>query len=130
VAQQLSGNWFVDWANQTTAICFDPGGRPFFYLRDAFYRMTAVNGQLDVTTTDGTILARGVPIGNDGTISFRYQTGSGDVCLGVESQYVFDFVFTLHTNGTGSGSANWTYGANTFCFVCDKSDTAVLTRQF
>ncbi|HVM97091.1 MAG TPA: hypothetical protein VMT89_11935 [Candidatus Acidoferrales bacterium] len=129
VAYQLSGQWFVDWANLVTAICFDPGGQPFYFLPDGVYTVTAFNGQLDFAAPDGTPLARGVPISSDGKASFEYTTNSGPVCFGVVPQFVFDFSFTFNLNGTGSASAHWTYGFNTNCFVCDKSDTAVMVRR-
>jgi hypothetical protein len=128
VVYQLSGDWFVDWANPITAICFDPNGQPFFRLVDTTYRVTAVNGQFDISIIDGSSLARGVPVQADGTVKFQYRAGSGTLCLGREPEFVFDITLNFNLNGTGTGSAHWTYGFNTNCFVCDKADTAVLLR--
>ncbi|MBI3783395.1 MAG: hypothetical protein HY270_08330 [Deltaproteobacteria bacterium] len=129
LAYQLSGDWFVDWANPTTGICFDPNNQPFFRLQDAVYSVTAVNGQLDIAVPDGTTLVRGAAVTSDGNVAFLYVSGSGRDCFGIEPQFVFDFSFVFRTNGTGTGNSHWTYGFNTNCFVCDKSDTAVLTRR-
>ena len=119
----------MDWANQVISICFSPSGEPFFYLPDGTYRVTAVNGQLDIAVVGGATLGRGIPVDSDGTVHFTYRTSSGQPpCFGIEPEFVFDFTFTFNTNGTGNGSAHWTYGTNTNCFVCDKTDTAILRR--
>jgi hypothetical protein len=128
-AHQLSGRWAVDWANPTLAICFDSLGREFFRLADSVYTVTAVNGQLDIALPDGTVIGRGLMPAADGTVRFTYRTSVLPACNGVPPEFVFDFRLTFRSNGTGDGSCRWTYGFNTNCFVCDKSDVAILRRQ-
>lgn len=128
-AYALSGRWAVDWANPLIAICFEPSGREFFRLVDSVYTVTAVNGQLDIALPDGTVIGRGLTPAADGTVRFTYRTNRLPACNGVVPEFVFDFRLTFRANGSGDGSCRWTYGFNTNCFVCDKTDAAILRRQ-
>jgi len=127
VAFQLSGDWRADWTNQ---ICF-LNGIPFQTLPDTTYRVTALDGQLDIVDIGtGDPIGRGLALQPDGSVEARFSRGSGMICLltGIEEQYAYDYVFTFHTNGTGTAMVMWTYGVNTNCAVCTVTDTARLTR--
>jgi hypothetical protein len=126
LAFQLSGDWAADWTSQ---ICY-LNGVPFDALRDTTYRVTAIDGRLDVEIVDGVRLGRGLPIDATGGVQTTYRIFDQRTCLvtGVRQEYVFDYTFTLRTNGTGSARAHWTYGFNTNCAVCEVTDTATLRR--
>jgi hypothetical protein len=124
VAYQLSGDWLAHWAGQ---ICF-LNGQAFFHLEDTVYRVTAVNRTVDIAIVGGAQLARGLVPSSDGTVVFRFETGSGNFCFATEAALVFDYTFTFRLNGTGTAGAHWTYGFNTNCAVCEVTDNAVLQR--
>ena len=126
IAYQLSGDWVANWTGQ---ICF-LAGQPFNRLQDTRYRITALDGQLDVTIVDGARIGAGLPLDGNLTVHTTYRVLDQQVCLvtGVLEQYAFDYTFTFRTNGTGTAIAHWTYGFNTNCAVCEVTDTATLHR--
>jgi hypothetical protein len=125
IAFRLSGDWLAHWSGQ---ICY-LNGQPFDRLRDTTYRVTAVDGRLDVEIVNGARLGRGLALDGNGTVETTFRVFDG-VCLvsGVREEYVFDYIFTFHLNGTGSAAAHWTYGFNTFCASCEVDDSATLLR--
>lgn len=129
-AYQLSGDWSVNWGNQ---ICYILG-QPFDWLRDSTYRLTAISGTLDIVdAVSGTVIGRGLTVEGSGpnfTVRARYRAFSNLVCqlTGVREEYVYDFVFTLRLNGTGSATATWSFGENTNCASCRVTDSATLVR--
>lgn len=127
LAYQLSGVWSANWTNLS---CFG-GGTNFGHLPDTSYRVTAVNGQLDIADVNGLILGRGLSLDSQGSVHSTVTLDSGKVCENNPSQallYVYNYVFTFHTNGTGSATADWSYAQGTFCNQCQISDSATLTR--
>ena len=94
------------------------------------YQVTAVDGKLDIQIVNGVRLGRGLALDATNTVETLYQTDSGNICTldGVDEEYSFDYTFTFKTNGTGSASAKWSYGANAHCAVCQLSDSATLQR--
>jgi hypothetical protein len=124
VAYQLSGDWFAHWSGQ---ICF-LNGQPFRHLEDTTYRVTAVDGTLDIQIVGGARIGRGLQLDGNSTVVTRFTTLDNTVCLGVQPEFVFDYTFTFHTNGTGTASADWSYGFNTNCAVCSVTDHATLQR--
>jgi len=130
IAYQLTGDWFANWGGQ---ICFILG-QPFDWLRDSTYRITALDGTLDIyDTVSGVYLGRGLTVEGSGpnyVVRTRYRYFSNFVCqlTGVREEYVYDFVFTLRLNGTGGGAATWSFGENTNCASCRVTDSATLVR--
>ncbi len=126
LAYQLSGDWFADWTGQ---FCF-LDGQPFDRLTDTTYRVTAIDDRLDIEIVGGVRLGRGLPLDANGSVQTRYRVFDQRVCLitGVPEEFVFDYMFTFRTNGTGTATAHWTYGFNTNCAVCEVTDTATLRR--
>lgn len=130
VAYQLSGDWAVNWQNR---ICFILG-QPFDWLRDSTYRLTAISGTLDIVdTVSGAVIGRGLAVEGTGpnyTVRARYRVASNLVCqlTGVKEEYDYDFVFTLRTDGSGSATADWSFGENTNCASCRVTDNAFLAR--
>jgi len=116
-------------ANWTGQICY-LAGQPFTSLQATTYRITALDGQLDVTIVNGARIGAGLPLDSSLTVHTTYRALDSRVCLvtGVLEQYAFDYTFTFHANGTGSAIAHWTYGFNTNCAVCEVTDTATLYR--
>jgi len=111
----------------------NPSG--FYAMPDAVYRIAAQDGRLDILSESGTVIwpantmvGRAVAVSPSGQFSFRYQTGSRTFCFGTEAEFVFDFDVSLQPNGFGTARVRWTYGANTFCTVCDQPDSATLRR--
>ncbi len=125
LAYLLSGVWVGNWTGQ---FCF-LDGQQFQRLLPTTYRVTAIDNLVDIEIVGGARLVRGASVSADGTVTFQYKTG-GLFCqiTGVQQQYVFDYTFQFHVNGTGSASAHWTYGFNTNCAVCAVDDTATLHR--
>ena len=126
IAYQLAGDWVANWTGQ---ICY-LAGQPFTSLQATTYRITALDGQLDVTIVNGARIGAGLPLDSSLTVHTTYRALDSRVCLvtGVLEQYAFDYTFTFHANGTGSAIAHWTYGFNTNCAVCEVTDTATLYR--
>jgi hypothetical protein len=127
LAYQLSGTWFAGWTGQ---ICYLAGVQSG-YLTDTTYRVTAFAGDLDIAGADGAFLGRGLKLNTDGSVQVHVSIDSGKVCEWNAAQhlvYLFDYVFTFHTNGTGTATAHWTYAKDTFCAWCDVMDSATLTR--
>jgi hypothetical protein len=126
VAYQLSGMWAADWRGQ---FCFLLG-QPFLALQDTTYRVTALDGELDIEIVDGDRLGRGLELDRNNTVSTRFRKGSGTVCglTGVEEEFVFDYTFTFNPNGTGTATARWSFGENTNCASCRVSDSATLRK--
>jgi hypothetical protein len=125
LAYRLSGEWAANWQNR---VCF-LAGVPFASLQDTVYVVTAVNGFLDIDIKGGQQIARGLTIGPNGNVAFRY-TAFDSFCPtgGQPRNFVFDYVFTFQLNGTGSAEAEWTFGRNTFCASCQVSDSAGLVK--
>ncbi len=126
IAYQLSGDWFANWAGE---ICY-LDGKPFTQLSPTTYRVTAVDGQLDIEIIGGARLGRGLALDANNAVQTRYRFLSDNVCplTGVKEEYVFDYTFTFQTDGTGTAMATWSYGANTNCATCTVTDTATLRR--
>ena len=126
IAYQLSGDWAAHWGG---APCF-LNGQPFPGLQDTTYRVTAVDGRLDVEIINGVRLGRALALDAKNTVKTTYSVFDQRVCpnSGVLEQYVFDYTFTFALNGTGTASVHWTYGFNTFCVQCSVNDTATLRR--
>jgi len=126
IAYQLSGDWAANWGGQ---ICY-LNGQLFTSLQDTIYHVTSVAGQLDIQVRDGATIARGLTPDATGTVKTTYRMFDQRVCLinHVFQEYVFDYTFTFHTNGTGAATAHWTYGFNTNCATCEVTDSATLLR--
>jgi hypothetical protein len=126
IAYQLSGVWVAHWTGQ---ICY-LNGQEFDRLRDTTYRVTAVDGRLDIEILDGVRLGRGLLLDGNLTVQTTFRVFDQRVCLvsGVREELVFDYIFTFRTNGTGAAAVHWTYGFNTFCASCAVDDTATLRR--
>ena len=126
IAYQLAGDWVANWTGQ---VCY-LAGQPFTSLQATTYRITALDGQLDVTIVNGARIGAGLPLDSSLTVHTTYRVLDNRVCLvtGVLEEYAFDYTFTFHANGTGSATAHWTYGFNTNCAVCEVTDTATLHR--
>lgn len=126
LAYRLSGDWAANWGG---AICF-LNGVPFTSLQPTVYHVTAVDGRLDVEIRNGARLGRGLELSTKNTVKTLYSVFDVRVCpnSGVPEQYVFDYTFTFQLNGTGTASARWSYGLNTFCVQCTVNDTATLVR--
>lgn len=129
IAYQLSGDWRADWGS---SLCFLLG-RPFFALQDVTYRVTALDGRLDVEIVGGARIGRGLEIERNGTnyvVRTRYTADGADTCrlTGVLLQYRFDYTLTLRLDGRGSATATWSYGENTNCESCRVDDAATLVR--
>jgi hypothetical protein len=125
-AYQLSGQWAANWGNQ---LCFLLG-QPFVALQDTTYRVTAVDGTLDIELMGGERIGRGLDVDASGTVHTTFVKGSGHVCglTGVEELFRFDYTFTFNTNGTGTAMATWSFGENTNCESCRVTDSATLVR--
>jgi hypothetical protein len=125
VAYQLSGEWLAHWTGQ---ICY-LNGQPSGALQDTVYRVTAVDGELDIEIIGGARLGRGLVLDANDTVQVEYRVfDPSSVCFGVHPEYVFDYTFTFHLNGTGAATATWSYGVNTNCATCTVNDTATLVR--
>jgi hypothetical protein len=127
VAYLLSGEWRANWSN---TVCF-LDGQPFATLLDQTYRVTAVDGRLDIVQANGTRIGAGLQFDSNGTVVFTYRAFDQRICLinGTHQEFVFDYTFTFRLNGTGSAAARWSYGLNTNCAVCSfVDDQAVLVR--
>jgi hypothetical protein len=124
LAQQISGTWFANWRNE---VCF-LAGQPFTSLQDVSYRVTAVGGRVDIQIVDGAFIGRGLPVAPDGSVRALQRQPSGMFCFGVEQEFDFNYLFEFRTNGTGSATANWTFGFNANCAVCEVNDRATLQR--
>jgi hypothetical protein len=124
IAYRLSGDWAANWG---AAPCF-LNGQPFPGLQDTVYRVTAVDGQLDIEIVNDARLGRGLSLDAGNTVETTYKVFDQRVCpnSGVLEQYVFDYTFTFGLNGTGTATAHWTYGFNTFCVQCEVNDSATL----
>ncbi len=134
IAQQFAGTWLVRWGHGIESVCFLAGiAQPCpLCAPDTTYKVTAVNGQLDVTDqVTGETLGRGLPIvlnENAGTVVTRLTRTFGDPCFGVIPQQVFNYVLTFRTSGIGTAQVSWSYGANTNCAVCEPRDTGTMQR--
>lgn len=134
IAQLFAGTWLVRWEHDILSVCFlagIPQSCPLC-VPDTTYKVTAVNGQLDVINqVTGETLGRGLPIvlnGNEGTVVTRLTRTFSDPCFGVLPQQVFDYALTFRIDGTGTALVNWSYAANTFCAVCQPHDTGAMQR--
>lgn len=125
LAYRLSGEWAANWGNQ---VCF-LAGVPSGSLQDTVYVVTAVDGFLDIGIKGGQQIGRGLLVGPDGRVSFRF-TSFGAICQngGQARNYIFDYVFTFRLDGSGNATANWSYSLNTFCAQCVVNDAAVLVK--
>jgi hypothetical protein len=125
LAYRLSGEWAANWGNQ---ICY-LAGVPSGSLLDTVYVVTAVNGLLDIDVKGGQQIGRGLELRPDGSVAFRY-TITESLCPGSgrPRRFVFDYTFTFRLNGTGSATADWSYGLNSFCAECTVSDAAGLLK--
>jgi hypothetical protein len=128
VAFQLSGDWYAAWTGQ---ICYI-NGQPSGQLTPTTYRVTALDGQLDIQIVGGAYLGRGLTLDANNTVQTTYSVFDPDPnhnCFGVQPQYVFNYTFTFAANGTGTATVNWTYAVNINCAVgCHVTDNASLTR--
>lgn len=126
VAYRLSGDWAANWGGQ---ICY-LNGQAFTSLQDTIYHVTSVAGQLDIQVRNGAIIGRGLTPDANGTVQTTYRVLDQRVCVinGVFQEFVFDYTFTFHVNGTGSATAHWTYAFNTNCATCEVTDSATLVR--
>jgi len=128
VAARLAGDWNANWGN---TICF-LNGTPFTSIADVTYRVTALNERLDIVTTGGLVIGRGLVVAPDGSVDpppFIVPTGEQCQISGRPLQFEFDYFFTFSLNGTGTGSATWSYGKDSFCAVCSPVlDQATLVR--
>ena len=126
IAYQLSGDWAAHWDGQ---ICY-LNGQFFNQLQDTTYRVTAIDGRLDVEILNGARLGRALPLDANDTVQTTFRVFDQRVCpiTNVPEEYVFDYTFTFDTNGTGSAMAHWTYGFNTNCVSCEVTDSATLRR--
>jgi hypothetical protein len=105
-------------------------GVPFDRLQDTVYRVTAIEGEIDIfDTRTNSYLARGLTLDQSGTVRARVRA-PGQLCriTGVIQEYVYDYVFQFQLAGTGNAAAHWTYGHNTNCAVCTVDDQATLRR--
>jgi hypothetical protein len=125
LAHRLSGEWAANWQNH---VCF-LAGVPFASLQDTVYVVTAVNGFIDIDIKGGPQIGRGLTLGPNGNVAFRY-TAFDSFCPtgGQPRNFVFDYVFTFQLNGFGSAEAAWTFGRNTFCASCQVTDSAGLVK--
>jgi hypothetical protein len=126
IAYRLSGDWAAHWGGQ---ICY-LNGQPFTHLQDTIYHVTSLAGQLDIQVRDGAIIGRGLTPDATGTVKTTYRVFDQNVCVinRVFQEYVFDYTFTFHTDGTGTATAHWTYAFNTNCATCEVTDSATLLR--
>ncbi|HVO28253.1 MAG TPA: hypothetical protein VMW56_31995 [Candidatus Margulisiibacteriota bacterium] len=126
IVYRLAGDWAANWGGQ---ICF-LNGQPFTSLQDTIYHVTSLGGQLDIQVRNGAFIGRGLTPDASGTVKTTYRVFDQRVCLinGVFQEFVFDYTFTFHVNGTGSATAHWTYAFNTNCATCEVTDSATLVR--
>lgn len=136
LAQQLSGRWAADWQNK---ICF-LDGQPFDALPDVIYRVTAINGDLDIVVEtrdgkDGQVIGRSLEIRDpEGASPYavltRLTIETQNFCQngGRRFDYVFNYTFSFGVDGTGEARAEWSYGSGSFCFTCSVIDNATLQR--
>jgi hypothetical protein len=104
-------------------------GQPFKWLPGTTYRVTAVDGRLDIQIVDGPSIGRGLTLDASNTVRTEYRVSDTEsLCFNVQPEYVFDYTFTFHTNGTGAATARWSYGVNTNCATCTVDDSATLSR--
>ncbi|MFQ5667253.1 MAG: hypothetical protein ACE5I7_12575, partial [Candidatus Binatia bacterium] len=81
---------------------------PFEHLRPTTYRVSAIDGQLDIEIIGGARLGRGLVLDAGGTVQTRVRILSDNVCqlTGVNQELVFDYTFTFRANGTGTAKAD------------------------
>jgi len=125
VAYQVAGDWVAHWTGQ---ICF-LDGHPFTHLSDTTYRVTAVANELDIQVGDA-VIGRGLTLDAHNAVRAESRVSSGNICTvdRINQEFVFDYMFTFGTTGTGTATVHWTYGFNAHCAVCAVDDTATLQR--
>lgn len=126
LAYQLSGEWAADWRNQPCYL----NGEFFARLDDTTYRVTALDGLLDITAADGGRIGRGLAVDAQGNVEAQFRKQIGEMCeaSGRLEEFLFDYKFMFRTNGTGAASVKWSYGKDSLCAVCEVDDTATLHR--
>ncbi len=136
IAQRISGRWAADWQNN---ICF-LAGQPFTRLFDVIYRVTAINGDLDIVAETpngqpGQIIGRSLDIENpEGSSPYqvlaRLTIETPEFCPngGRRLDFVFNYTFSFGLDGFGQARAEWTYASGSFCATCSVIDFANLRR--